>query len=52
MKAIYELSEGRDLDLKCLLEERYFGKLLEELTITEAGQLINWLQKHSQATRN
>lgn len=52
IKAIHELSQSRNLDLDRLLEERYFGQTLEELTTTQAGQLMNWLQTSSRISMN
>lgn len=52
MKAIHELSQSRNLDLERLLQERYFGHSLDELTLRQGGQLINWLQTNSRVRMN
>jgi hypothetical protein len=44
VNALWELARAREIDLESLLNERYFRNDPDELTVREAGELINWLQ--------
>ena len=44
VNALCELSRTREIDLERLLQERYLRDNPEQLTVREAGEVINWLQ--------
>lgn len=44
VNALCELARTRDIELERLLQERYFRDDPEQLSVREAGELINWLQ--------